>query len=446
MERLKPYPAYRDSGISWLGKIPKHWEVSKLKFIADVCPSNVNKKTDDGEASVRLCNYVDVYYNERITSALDFMQASATPEERAKFQLRAGDVCVTKDSEEWSDIAVPAFVVEDIPDLLCGYHLAMARPKKDRLTGAYLARAFGARGINEQFQVEALGITRYGLGQHALINGVFPVPPLDEQRAMAEFLDRETERLDALMAKKEQLIALLLERRSTLISHAVTKGLNPNASMRDTGIPWLGKVPKHWEVKRLKYMATVLRGKFTHRPRTDPSLYDGKYPFIQTGDVASANKYINEHHQTLNEKGLAVSQMFPKGTMVMTIAANIGDTAILNFDACFPDSIVGFFPKRGVNLEFLFRIISAMKAEMMSTAVENTQLNLNVERIVNLHAMCPPESEQTAIADYLDRETGKIDALISRVRDGITALREYRTALISAVVSGKIAVDAKDGH
>jgi type I restriction enzyme S subunit len=169
-------------------------------------------------------------------------------------------------------------------------------------------------------------------------------------------------------------------------------------------------------------------------------LYDGPYPFIQTGDIASANKYVRGYQQTLNESGYAVSKEFPEGTLVMAIAANIGDLAILGFRACFPDSIVGFVPEPGISLEYLFYNLTAMRPEMLSAATLNTQMNLNIERIGSLFTVQPPEVDQQAIVALLNRETAEIDALIAKIREGIEKLKEYRTALISAAVTGKIDV------
>jgi type I restriction enzyme S subunit len=180
--RFKPYPAYKDSGVEWLGEIPAHWEVRRLKTVASVQLSNVDKKSVEGQESVRLCNYVDVYYNERITADLDFMAATATPEQVRRFSLHAGDVLITKDSESWTDIAVPAVVAEGLPDVLCGYHLALARPEGD-CDGAFLARAFSAIGPRDQFQVAANGITRFGLGGDAIRTGLFAMPPLVRNKA-----------------------------------------------------------------------------------------------------------------------------------------------------------------------------------------------------------------------------------------------------------------------
>lgn len=219
--RYKPYPAYKDSGVEWLREIPAHWEVKRLKTVATVELSNVDKKSVEGQAAVRLCNYTDVYYNRRITSDLEFMAATATSEQARRFSLRAGDVLITKDSESWMDIAVPAVVAEDMPGVLCGYHLAHIRPDAD-CDGAFLSRAFAAIGPRDQFQVAANGITRFGLGGDAIRTGLFALPSLPEQRTIAAFLDRECARIDALISKVRHVIERLKELRTALISAAVT--------------------------------------------------------------------------------------------------------------------------------------------------------------------------------------------------------------------------------
>jgi len=219
---LDPDVKMKDSGVEWLGEVPEGWNVRKLKHIASVKFSNVDKKTEEGEHPVYLCNYVDVYYNDYITSNLDLMKATASVAEIQKFTLGGGDILITKDSESWDDIAIPAYVSSDINNVLCGYHLAQIRPNISLSDGEYLFRSFYARGINDQFRVAATGVTRYGLGKYWLDNSLFLVPPLSEQRAIAAFLDRETGRIDTLTTKVHESISKLREYRTALISAAVT--------------------------------------------------------------------------------------------------------------------------------------------------------------------------------------------------------------------------------
>ena len=433
------YQHYKDSGIEWLGEVPKHWEVRRLKSFSHVFPSNVDKKSQDGETPVQLCNYTDVYYNEIISEDMGFMAATASNDQIAKFTLRAGDTIITKDSETSDDIAISAYVPADLPGVVCGYHLSMIRPMPGT-DGAFVKRLFDSTYAKSCVAVRANGLTRVGLGQYEIDNLEFPFPPLPEQTQIAAFIDRETAKIDELLKAFNGLISLLKEKRQAVISHAVTKGLDPSVPMKDSGIEWLGQVPAHWEVKKVKNFAEILRGKFTQRPRNDPAFYDGDFPFIQTGDVTATKKYITEFTQTLNERGIAVSKQFPKGTLVMTIAANIGDVAVLDFPAYFPDSIVGLIPNEKSELMFLFYLMKAMRQPLEMNATVSTQMNLNIEQIGSLSAACPSVVEQKKIFEYLDLETEKIDQLTSQAEMAIELLNERRTALISAAVTGKIDV------
>ena len=281
---------------------------------------------------------------------------------------------------------------------------------------------------------------RDGLNLEMIATIPCPRPSAEEQRHIAAFLDWKTGQIDALIAKKQALMDKLKEKRLAVITQAVTKGLNPAAPLRDSGIAWLGAVPEHWQVKPVKFLTRIVRGQFSHRPRNDPAFYDGEYPFIQTGDIARAGKYVATYSQTLNERGLSVSRQFPSGTLVMTIAANIGDMAIIQFPACFPDSIVGFIPEPDIDLNFLYYMFVAMKQRLMMTAVLNTQLNLNIDRIASIEAIAPPAKEQKAIVEYLDKTEARIQLLMAKAESAIAHLTEYRTALITAATTGQIDV------
>ncbi len=219
---LDPKSELQDTGIEWLGRGPKHWGTKKLKFNTLIRFSNVNKKIEEGELPVRLCNYVDVYYNDSITDDLNFMEATATPEEIRKFKLKISDVLVTKDSEEWSDIAVPAYVATESPDLICGYHLAQIRPDLDVMNGKFLFWLLSANCINYQFKIEASGVTRFGLSNYALGNAKVACPPTKEQEKIASFLDKKIDQIDGQIGRAERSIELLKEYRTALISEAVT--------------------------------------------------------------------------------------------------------------------------------------------------------------------------------------------------------------------------------
>ena len=219
---LNPDAPMKDSGVEWLGDVPVHWEVQRLRYATEMRVSNVDKHTKEDEPPVRLCNYVDVYNNDHITEGIAFMPATATIPEIDRFRLEIGDVLITKDSETWDDIGVPALVEHAADDLICGYHLALLRSVESMLNGGYLLRALQSSVVSYQFHVEAKGVTRYGLTHSSIKSAQLPIPPLAEQRAIAAFLDRETAKLDSLIAKVQTAIELLKEFRTALISAAVT--------------------------------------------------------------------------------------------------------------------------------------------------------------------------------------------------------------------------------
>ncbi len=449
--KYKPYPAYKDSGLDWLGEIPTHWEVRRLKTIASVELSNVDKKSIEGQVPVGLCNYVDVYYNERISNRIDFMSATATPEQARRFSLRPGDVLITKDSESWTDIAVPSVVVEELHGVLCGYHLALIRPSAEELDGRFLARAFAAIGPRDQFQISANGITRFGLSGDAICAGVFPVPPLSEQRVIADFLDRETGRIDALVTKKERLIELLQEKRAALITRAVTKGLpsagsgqaTPNAPMKDSGVEWFGQIPAHWNIKRLKWLTS----------RVDVGIAEAAtHAYVEVGVpiIRSTNVKPNriERDDLLQiEKWFAEknrSKYLDAGDLVTVRTGNPGTTAVvpteLNGSQCF--TLLISTPRKGQVPEFLCHWLNSQGARVYFELEGwgSAQTNISVPILQNLPCSEPPLDEQFEIVTYIRREALTIGRLVEQAGRAIDRLKEYRTALISAAVTGKIDV------
>ena len=219
---LDPAPSFKDSGVEWLGDVPAHWTVRRLKHVACYLTSNVDKKIAEGEMPIRLCNYTDVYYRERIRADEGgFMRATATPREVARFRLQGGDLLITKDSEDWRDIAVPALVESSDVDFVCGYHLGIVRAGS-LLDSEFVLRVFQSQALNQQLQVSASGVTRYGIQNSSVENALIVVPPLDEQRAIGHYLDIQSRRIDAAREQAEASIERLGEYRTALISAAVT--------------------------------------------------------------------------------------------------------------------------------------------------------------------------------------------------------------------------------
>ncbi len=219
---LDPKVNSKPSGVGWIGDIPEHWDVRRLRTLAAVRASGVDKNTHEDEVPVMLCNYVDVYKNDRITAAIDFMNATATPEEIRAFELKAGDVIITKDSESWDDIAIPTFVLEALPGIVCAYHLTLIRPFSGEIEGEFLFRAFSSDPVADQFRIAATGVTRVGLAQGAIKGAFFPLPPLEEQRAIIAHINEKCVEISQAISRAQREIELMREYRTRLISDVVT--------------------------------------------------------------------------------------------------------------------------------------------------------------------------------------------------------------------------------
>ena len=434
------YDEYKDSRVDWLGEVPSDWRKSRIKHLCYVNDGNHGEEYPTESDYTSESNGVPFIRGgnlDNLTVSPDNM-LYITPEKNAsmrKGNLRVNDILFVNRG----DIGKIALISEAFDGANLNSQIAYLRVG-DAIGCRYLMYFLCSTGIGSLIESMKAGSVLTQFPIRDINNLEVPIPSADEQRAISSFLDVETSKIDGLVSEQRRLIELLKEKRQAVISHAVTKGLNPNAPMKPSGIQWLGDVPQHWTVKKLRYFAEVLRGKFTHRPRNDPAFYDGDFPFVQTGEITGASKYITGYRQTLNERGISVSKQFPKGTLVMAIAANIGDVAILDFPAYFPDSIVGLVPNGTADVMFMYFLMQAMKQPMVQTATISTQMNLNVEQICSLSAACPPVKEQQAIADFLDKQVETFSQLQAEAERAIELLQERRTALISAAVTGKIDV------
>jgi type I restriction enzyme S subunit len=423
--------------------VPEGWEVRRLKHVASVQVSNVDKHSKDDEEPVRLCNYVDVYYNDFIDDAMAFMNATATSTEIAKFRLSPGDVLVTKDSESWDDIAVPALVRSAGNDLLCGYHLAQIRPALGRADGDYLSRQVGASGPSHQFKIEATGVTRYGLGKYALDNALLAVPPLPEQRAIAAFLDCETTRIDALIQRKQRQIELLQEKRVALISHAVTKGLDPNAKMKGSGIAWLGEIPTHWGLVQLR---RAVRRFVDYRGRT-PEKVDSGIPLVTARNIKEGLIDLSLSEEFMREEDYEAWMVrgWPEeGDVLVTTEAPLGETAhVTDTHIALAQRIILLKVNRScMENEYLkYHFLSGFgQGELRSRATGSTAVGIKAEHLKGSLVLVPPLEEQAAIVHHLEREVDSIRGPLAKIGYSVALLREYRTALISAAVTGRIDV------
>jgi type I restriction enzyme S subunit len=400
--------------------------------------SNVDKHTKEGELSVRLCNYIDVYKNDKITERISFMRATATPEEIERFRLEPDDVLITKDSESWNDIGIPALVEYTADDLVCGYHLASLRPRKTLIRGPFLLRALQCPEVAFQFHVAANGVTRYGLSHESIKSVLLPVSPLTEQANIAAFLDCETAKLDALIAKKERLIELLREKRAALISHAVTKGLDPSAPMKDSKIEWLGDIPVHWNVLKFSREIHIAKGQID--PEVEPYL---SMLLIAPNHIESGTGRLLLEQTASEQSAQSGKYQCSAGDIIYSkIRPALAKITIAPRNClCSADMYPMSGSSRIVNPYLLWLFLSKQFTAWSILEADRVAMpKINRETLNELRMPVPSLSEQRAIADYLDHEEEKVNKIIVKVRLAIEHLLEYRTALISAAVTGKIDV------
>ena len=432
------------SHLAWVNSLPESWQVKPLRATTDYVVSNVDKLSVDDEVPVRLCNYTDVYNNDFIFMSLDFMQATATEDEIEKFGLQVGDVVITKDSESWDDIGVPALVRETADDLVCGYHLALLRPRRHQLAGEFLLRCLQAKPIQVQLELAANGVTRFGLPKSEIGTVILPVPPLPKQRTIADYLDRETTRLDALVAEKERLLDLLAEKRRALLTRAVTRGLDPHAPLRDSGIPWLGEIPAHWKLKRLKHVGRAIIG-LTFNPAD--TVTDGSGVLVLRASNVRDQKIVLEDNLFVL---MDIPDILRTRVGDILICSRSGSRALIGKNSLIDQAAAGLTfgafmtVFRSPHNEYLFYIFNSPLFDYQAGAFSTSTINqLTVETLNGMEVPLPPPSEQKAIVASLRERTSRLDRLVEATDLTIALLKERRVALIAAAVTGQIDVRSR---
>lgn len=413
----------KDSGIEWIGEIPEGWSIARGKHILTLLQRAVFP-TDgvitcfrDGEVTLRSNRREDGF--------------TVSLKEIGYQGIEPGDLVVHGMDGFAGSIGISDSRGKSSPVLVV---LDSSQDKK------YLMYYLRSMAYNNVFLALSTGIRvrSCDLKWNKLADLLYLVPPIVEQHKLVSFLDEKCSEIDAMLSKTRASIEEYKKLKQAVITQAVTKGVRGEREMKDSGVEWIGEIPKEWICEKIKYATSISRGLFNHRPRNDERYYNGKYPFIQTGDVANATKYIVSYSQTLNELGKAVSKEFPKGTLTMTIAANVGDVAILNFDAYFPDSVVGFIPNKNIRTLYLFYVFSSMKDEFTRTAIKSTQLNLNIDRVKETFIpVTLSVNEQCEIENYLESKCAEIDGLIAKKEQLVKELESYKKSLIYEVVTGK---------
>jgi type I restriction enzyme S subunit len=446
----RPYPEYRDSGIEWLGEIPAHWTAVPLKNVAPFV-SRGNSPDYVEESCIPVINQACVYWNELRL-------------ENVKYQ-REGDISNWKGLLREDDLLINstgtgtlgrAAIFDREGIYLADSHVTIVRVEPGRAsisflcyliqTSIYQGFVYSALTSGSTNQIE---LSREGLRAMPLV-----YPPLPEQRAIAAFLDRETAKVDEVIGARERLIGLLLEKRAALISRAVTRGLDPDAPKKDSGVEWLGEIPAHWEVKRLKHLVDDREQGIQIGP------FGGMLKnlrFVDTGfkvygqeNIISNNFGAGSRWVTSRQFEEMAAYAVSSGDLLLTRKGSIGKCRVVPEDVApgiiDSDTIRVRPDNQKVLMAYLTRLMHEawyLQEQVTSSKRGAILSGLNSSTIAELQIVVPPLHDQRAITEYLDRETARIDGLAGRVREHVERLKEWRAALISAAVTGK--VDVREG-
>ena len=441
---LPRYPEYKDSGVEWLGEVPAHWNIKRIRFVAVMNPSKSELTEVDRETEVSFLPMEAIGDDGSIN--LERTRRISEVETGYTF-FRNGDVTLAK--------ITPCFengkgaLMQGLQGGI-GFgttELIVARPKPSEVLGTFLNCIF--RSPNFRAQGEA---SMYGAGGQKRVpddfvrNLVWSFPPVEEQTAIATFLDRETAKIDALIAEQEKLLTLLAEKRQATISHAVTKGLNQNVPMKDSGVEWLGKVPAHWVMKRLRSIAALnpSKSEIAGLPKDKQVSF---LPMEAIGEDGSLNlentrqiKDVETGYTYFRNGDLAVAKITPcfengKGALMSNLIGGIGfGTTELTIVRPKPELTAPDY------LNWIFRSSLFRKLGEASMYGAGGQKRIPDNFVRNFALAFPPLSEQVNITNFLEVETNKLEKLAGNATRAITLLKERRSALISAAVTGKIDV------
>lgn len=436
---LPRYAKYKDSSIPWFGLIPTGWEIKRLKDViakseSGTSVNSIDNTAVEGERGVlkTSCVYSGTFdYTENKAVVLDEYEFVSCP-------LAEGTLIVsrmnTPDLVGMAGLVKFAPVGIFLPDRLWQITFASASP-----SFVHYWTQVDAYRVQVRMACAGASSSMQNLSQGQFGAFRVPYPPIKEQVAIATFLDRETAKIDTLISEQEKLITLLAEKRQATISHAVTKGLNPNAPMKDSGVEWLGEVPKHWSVVPVKRVASVFVPQ-----RNKPQLNeDANGIFWVTMEDMKGTRIVATNSWVSAEACTdAGTRVLRSGAVIASCVGNFGVAAINAADVIINQQLQAYIPKSSevINTEFLRYHVVNSKSYFESIGTSATLIYVNQQGFNELPLPLPPPDEQSEIVLFLDRELGRLEALASKAKRGIGLLKERRSALISAAVTGKIDV------
>lgn len=433
---MTPYSEYKESRVPWLGKIPSHWKLLPCRAIVD----NQVEKNDTGKIEEYLslmANIGVVRYEEKGDVG------NKKPEDLTKCKLvKQGNLVINSMNYAIGSYGMSPF------NGVCSPVYIVLEPKEQIVERRYALRLFENKPMQKHLAQLGNGILQHraAIKWDDIKPQAVPVPPLEEQRAILYFLDRETQRIDSLIEEKQTFIKLLKEKRQALISHVVTKGLNPNVEMQDSGIEWIGQVPKHWVIRRLKHTSTLQSG--IAKGKDNGNKETLSVPMLRVANVQDGYVKLDDVHE-INVLPHEVERYALKdGDVLMNEGGDndkLGRGTVWKeqIKPCIHQNHVFVIRVTDIEPEWLGWLTQSAYAKFYFFRVSKQSTNLasiSSTNVKEVHLLIPPADERKIIMEYLEKQTSKLKLLIQDVEESITLLKEHRTSLISAAVTGKIDV------
>ena len=429
------YPAYRDSGVEWLGEVPEGWTIVPVKAVATCNDEVLTEDTDPGwEIEYLEISGVDAFAGITETSKVPFGNAAS----RARRRVKDGDILV---STVRTYLRAIAQVIEPPQNMIASTGFAVLRPRS--VGSRFLGYLFRSEILIGKIIARSVGVSYPAINASDIMSLPIPLPPLPEQTAIAAFLDVETAKIDGLVAEQRRLIDLLREKRQAVISHAVTRGLNPTAPLKPSGIDWLGDVPSHWTAplsfKRVADRVVVGIAEAAAYAYVEVGVPILRSMNVRAGRIIGDLLYLDPAYSTDRD-----SKVLYAGDLITVRTGHAGVTAVIpqNLDGCQCFTMLITTLKAGMSPQYFCYWMNSLHAVYYFglEAWGSAQPNISVPILQDIPVFAPPIEEQIAIALFLDETTAKLDTLTITAESAIALLEERRAALISAAVTGKIDV------
>ena len=430
---MERYNEYKDSGVQWLGEIPSHWVDCKLRRLSKIVRGGSPRPiedylSDEGYNWIKIGDTIKG--SKYITSTKQKIKKSGLSATRF---VHSGDLILT------NSMSFGNPYILDIDGCIHDGWLAFS--ELNGIDKEYLYYVLVSDLCGKQFKLQVDGGVVQNLNIDKVKDTWLALPPIEEQSSMVAYLDTATAKIDEAIAQQQKMIDLLNERKQIIINNAVTKGLNPDAPMKDSGVDWIGEIPEHWEVMKTSHIFHHIGSGTTPKSGREDYYSEDGIPFLQTGDLNDG--FINETSKHITEKALRDTnlKLYPKGSLVVAMyGATIGKLGILNIDTTVNQACCVLPTSDRVGNKFAMYVLSTAKADFLLKSRGGGQPNISQDTIRNEKIVVPPLAEQNEIVQYIEHSCTPIDGAISNATNQISLLQERKQIIINDVVTGKVKV------